>query len=217
MKRDTLEFITNLMKVVHALAYQCLNTQVVSVTPCEEPKEEQSIEKISENTVKKEESVVVVVEQLEKPTVIETKKEVVQDLRDAEPSCESQQPPDHIKIEEYEEVVEAKNDRRESHCREHNQEYPMRGQEFKRRGYPQCFSQGRNDLATNKNSQGKGREKQIVAASDVLSCQRCGDHHPNRPCHYGSGLCYNCGKLGHLVRDCPHRKDRETARSDFHT
>ncbi|RYR38075.1 hypothetical protein Ahy_A09g043023 [Arachis hypogaea] len=89
--------------------------------------------------------------------------------------------------------------------------------ECKRRGYSQRFPQRRNDLATNRNSQGKGREKQIVAASDVLSCQRCGGHHPNRPCRYGSGLCYNCEKLGHLVRDCPHREDRETARSDFRT
>ncbi|XP_057724129.1 uncharacterized protein LOC130940097 [Arachis stenosperma] len=90
-------------------------------------------------------------------------------------------------------AVEAKNDHQESHRREHNQEYPTRGQEFKRRGYPQRSPQRRNDLATNKNSQEKGREKQIVAASDVLSCQRCGGHHPNRPCRYGSGLCYNCG------------------------
>ncbi|XP_072088094.1 uncharacterized protein [Arachis hypogaea] len=47
-------------------------------------------------------------------------------------------------------AVEAKNDRRESHRREHNQEYPTRGQEFKRRGYPQRFPQRRNDLATKK-------------------------------------------------------------------
>ncbi|XP_025632131.1 uncharacterized protein [Arachis hypogaea] len=50
-------------------------------------------------------------------------------------------------------AVEAKNDRRESHRREHNQEYPTRGQEFKRRGYPQHFPQRRNDLATSEESQ----------------------------------------------------------------
>ena len=103
MKQDTFEFVTNLTKVVHALAHQCLNTQVPPVATCGKPKEEQSIEKISENTVKKES--VVVIEQLEKPTVIETKNEMVQDLRDVEPSCEFQQPSEHLKIEEFEEAT----------------------------------------------------------------------------------------------------------------
>ncbi|KAL4349980.1 hypothetical protein AHAS_Ahas10G0096200 [Arachis hypogaea] len=68
-------------------------------------------------------------------------------------------------------AVEAKNDRRESHRREHNQEYLTRGQEFKRKGYPQRFSQRRNDLATSEESQRNGKGKRAAAASNVLSCQ----------------------------------------------
>ncbi|XP_057744929.1 uncharacterized protein LOC130962780 [Arachis stenosperma] len=93
------------------------------------------------------------------------------------------------KFEElFRKAVEAKNDRRESHRREHNQEYPTRGQEFKRRGYPQRFPQRRNDLATSEESQRDGKGKRAAAASNVLSCQRCGSHHPNRPCLLGLGL-----------------------------
>ena len=56
MKRDTLEFVTNLTKVVHTLAHQCLNTQGTSVTTCEKSKEEQSMKEKLENSVEKEES-----------------------------------------------------------------------------------------------------------------------------------------------------------------
>ncbi|XP_015970018.1 uncharacterized protein LOC107493429 [Arachis duranensis] len=122
----------------------------------------------------------------------------------------------HIVEECVRKAAEAENDRRESHRREHNQGYATRGQEFKRRGYPQYFSQGQNNLAMNENFHGNGKGKQAAAAADVLNCQRCEGHHPNRPCRYGLGLCYNCGKLGHLVKYCPHRKNRGTARSDSH-
>ncbi|QHN87372.1 uncharacterized protein DS421_16g554510 [Arachis hypogaea] len=83
MKRDTLEFVTNLTKVVHTLAHQCLNTQGTSVTTCEKSKEEQSMKEKLENSVKKEESNFVL-EQLEEPIIIEEKEEVVEDLGDVE-------------------------------------------------------------------------------------------------------------------------------------
>ncbi|XP_015960426.1 uncharacterized protein LOC107484340 [Arachis duranensis] len=81
-------------------------------------------------------------------------------------------------------AAKAENDYRESYRREHNQGYATRG---------------------------NGKGKQAAAALDVLNCQRCEGHHPNRPCRYGSDLCYNCGKLGHLVKDSPHQKNRGTA------
>ena len=83
MKRDTLEFVTNLTKVVHTLAHQCLNTQGTSVTTCEKSKEEQSMKEKLENSVEKEESNFVL-EQLEEPIIIEEKEEVVEDLGDVE-------------------------------------------------------------------------------------------------------------------------------------
>jgi len=51
MKQDTFEFVTNLTKVVHALAHQCLNTQVLPVASCEKPKEKQSMKKISDDWI----------------------------------------------------------------------------------------------------------------------------------------------------------------------
>jgi len=83
MKWDTLEFVTNLTKVVYTVAHQCLNTQGTSVNTCEKSKEEQSMKEKLENSVEKEESNFVL-EQLEKPTIIEERGEVVEDLGDVE-------------------------------------------------------------------------------------------------------------------------------------
>ncbi|XLU78371.1 hypothetical protein S245_001792, partial [Arachis hypogaea] len=74
--------------------------------------------------------------------------------------------------------------------REHNQEFAPRGREFKERGYIQHFPQGRNNFATSEESQRNGKGKRAAAASNVLSCQRCGSHHPNRPCRLGLGGMY---------------------------
>ncbi|RYQ89914.1 hypothetical protein Ahy_B09g096314 [Arachis hypogaea] len=58
-----------------------------------------------------------------------------------------------------------------------------------------------------------GEGKRSRAYSSDMKCQEYGNFHPNRPCQLGKKLCYKCGSLGHLVRDCPHRGAHEADRS----
>ncbi|RYR03610.1 hypothetical protein Ahy_B06g082673 [Arachis hypogaea] len=58
-----------------------------------------------------------------------------------------------------------------------------------------------------------GEGKQSRAYSSDMKRQECGNYHPNRPCQLGKKLCYKCHALGHLVRDCPHRRTRGADRS----
>ncbi|KAL4394427.1 hypothetical protein AHAS_Ahas02G0150900 [Arachis hypogaea] len=122
MKRDTLEFVTNLTKVVHTLAHQCLNTQGASVATCGTAKEEQSMKERLETLVG-DKKCHFISEQLEEPMIIEGKEEVVEDLGDVESpwECsimenaskkldidveEGAQPPRHIIIGDLEEAYQ---------------------------------------------------------------------------------------------------------------
>jgi len=120
MQRNTLEFVTNLTKVVSTLSYKFLNTQGAFVATCEESIEDNSMKERLENPVG-DEGGYFVLEQLEEPMVIEEKEEVVEDLGDVESpwECsimensskklaidveEGAQPPKHIMVEDFEEV-----------------------------------------------------------------------------------------------------------------
>ncbi|KAL4381240.1 hypothetical protein AHAS_Ahas04G0113700 [Arachis hypogaea] len=122
MKRDTLEFVTNLTKVVHTLAYKCLNTQDASIATYGESIEERSMKERLETPVG-DEGCHFVLEQLEEAMIIEEKEEVVEDLGDIESpwECsimensskkldidveEGAQPPRHVIVGDLEEAYQ---------------------------------------------------------------------------------------------------------------
>ncbi|KAL4373218.1 hypothetical protein AHAS_Ahas05G0059800 [Arachis hypogaea] len=72
-----------------------------------------------------------------------------------------------------------RNDNREFHQRNHNQNLVPTGQEFRRRG------------------------KQTRDISEELMCQKCVRCHPDRPCRFGLDLCYKCGLPGCVSRNYP--------------
>ncbi|RYR03946.1 hypothetical protein Ahy_B06g083398 [Arachis hypogaea] len=92
-----------------------------------------------------------------------------------------------------------------------------RGQSFKRAVMPlhilnaQIMTEGTTTVRS------PDSEGQINTQPEDLKCRRCKKYHPNRPCRAGLGVCYECEKLGHINRDCPHRKRWEAAESDSQT
>ncbi|KAF7807558.1 DNA/RNA polymerases superfamily protein [Senna tora] len=60
----------------------------------------------------------------------------------------------------------------------------------------------RTDSQNTKSStqQGPSQQKHIKS-----SCPACGKFHSGL-CYRGSGACYRCGKVGHLIRDCPQQR-----------
>ncbi|XP_016173165.1 uncharacterized protein LOC107615631 [Arachis ipaensis] len=83
-----------------------------------------------------------------------------------------------------------RNDSRDFHRRDHNQNLAPIGQEFKRRG------------------------KQTRDTTEELTCQKCGHCHPDRPWRFGLGVCYKRGLPGHVSRNCPQGKTHDGGRSN---
>ncbi|XP_028104179.1 uncharacterized protein LOC114303253, partial [Camellia sinensis] len=42
----------------------------------------------------------------------------------------------------------------------------------------------------------------------ILVCSECGKRHRGT-CYRGSRACFHCGKMGHVIRDCPQRKQQQ--------
>ncbi|KAF7842483.1 ATP-dependent RNA helicase glh-2-like isoform X2 [Senna tora] len=60
----------------------------------------------------------------------------------------------------------------------------------------------RTDSQNTKSSTQQGSSQQKHNKS---SCPTCGKFHSGL-CYRGSGACYRCGKVGHLIRDCPQQR-----------
>ncbi|XP_016168843.1 uncharacterized protein LOC107611432 [Arachis ipaensis] len=86
-----------------------------------------------------------------------------------------------------------------------------RGKNFKSGGFVPQNNQGQGYFRrpTHNNNQGRRFGKQ---PQQNLSCQRCGKYHPGAPYRSGFGVCYFCGQLGHLARNCLEKK-YETGRA----
>ncbi|KAL7164630.1 hypothetical protein ACSBR2_040513 [Camellia fascicularis] len=69
----------------------------------------------------------------------------------------------------------------------------------KRRGFK--FKKGRNNSLNKKQNTGSTTNYSQGSGS-IPPCSDCGKKH-KRVCYKISGACYRCGKVGHMVKDCP--------------
>jgi len=105
MTRDVQQFMTALDEVVNRLASQLLDIQRAPMATCRESKEEHGMKEGLETLMEKEECHFVL-EQLEKPLIIEQEEEVVEDLGDAKPPWEpivEENPSENIEVDVAEE------------------------------------------------------------------------------------------------------------------
>ncbi|RYR72921.1 hypothetical protein Ahy_A02g007145 [Arachis hypogaea] len=73
-----------------------------------------------------------------------------------------------------------------------------RSQNFKKNYFATSHLQRRNNDRRNDNRSDPNSERQTSAQPGDLRCLRCKRYHPNRPCRTGLGVCYKCGRPGHI-------------------
>ncbi|RYR28580.1 hypothetical protein Ahy_B01g052723 isoform B [Arachis hypogaea] len=114
-------------------------------------------------------------------------------------------------------TVVARSDRRESFTKKKGKKITPRSQSFKKDRYVTSHSQRQNNDRRNDNRWGQDSKEQTSTQPEDLKCPRCKRYHPNRPYKAGLGVCYQCGKPGHISRDCSHRRSQDTVKFDSQT
>ncbi|XP_057748039.1 uncharacterized protein LOC130967240 [Arachis stenosperma] len=92
-----------------------------------------------------------------------------------------------------------------------------RSQTFKKNRFVTSHSQRRNNDRRNDNRSDPNSEGQTSAQPGDLRCSSCKRYHPNRPCRAGLGVCYKCGRPGHMSWNCSYRGSRDATEPDFQT
>ncbi|MED6142197.1 hypothetical protein PIB30_111440, partial [Stylosanthes scabra] len=77
------------------------------------------------------------------------------------------------------------------------------------RRFPPTGNSFPQNVANSSNQQNSGKGLQQVRTGGA--CNRCTKYHGNKPCQFGTGVCYTCGRLGHISRDCPNKKEGVTS------
>ncbi|GAV88306.1 hypothetical protein CFOL_v3_31729 [Cephalotus follicularis] len=76
--------------------------------------------------------------------------------------------------------------------------------------------QGQGKRKTSESSNSKHKKARSDGGQDSKICQECGKRHRGK-CLYGTGVCYKCGKQGHLAVNKDQTKPRIKGRSDATT
>ncbi|KAF3772861.1 hypothetical protein EJ110_NYTH56560 [Nymphaea thermarum] len=68
----------------------------------------------------------------------------------------------------------------------------------------------RDDRTFRRNRPSRGETTQgSVASPTSPRCPTCSRAHPGKPCYRMTGACLHCGGMGHFIKDCPLKKERD--------
>ncbi|RYQ96410.1 hypothetical protein Ahy_B08g092159 [Arachis hypogaea] len=108
----------------------------------------------------------------------------------------------------------ARSNRQESFTKKKGPITP-KSQNFKKNLLVVSYSKCRNNDRRNDNRSDPNSEGQTSAQPDDLRCSRCKKHHPSKPCRAGLGVCYKCGRPGHMSWNCSYRESRNATKFNF--